>query len=129
MDVKSNRSTELRPEGERILDAPLVKIDLNRFIENIKDEKTWKTSDRNAITVYKTDGMRVVVIAMHEGAVMEKHTAQGIISVHVLKGAIQFQTEDHSTELKEGQMVTLHKGLPHSVAAIKRSVFLLTIAG
>ena len=129
MQPKYNSSTELRPEGERILDASLVSIDLNQFIDQIRDEKSWKKNDRNAITVFKTSGMRIVLISLHKDAVMTKHKAEGIISLQVLDGHINFITEDRTEELTKGKMVTLHKGINHSVAALEKSVFLLTIAG
>lgn len=128
MEIKSNQATDLRPEGKRILDAPLVAIDINKFIENLRDEKTWKTSDRNAITVYKTEGMSIVLIAIHEGAVIPKHVAPGILSLQLLEGEISFTTDEESVNLTEGMMVTLHKSKPHSVTALKKSVFLLTVA-
>lgn len=128
MEVKHNESTELRPEGGRLVDAPLVSLDVPGFIKEIKSEAAWKKNDRNAITIYKTNGMRIVLIALHEDAVMAKHTANGIISVQVLEGEIVFNTDHQSVVLKKGQMIALHKGEPHSVAAAKESVFLLTLA-
>ena len=128
METKYNESTEQRPEGGRIMDAPLVSIDVPGFIREIKNEDAWKKNDRNAITIYKTDGMRMVLIALHADAVMAKHTANGVISVQVLEGEIIFSAANQSVVLKKGQMVALHKGEPHSVAATKESVFLLTIA-
>ena len=128
METKYNESTEQRPEGGRIMDAPLVSIDVPGFIREIKNEDAWKKNDRNAITIYKTDGMRMVLIALHEDAVMAKHTANGVISVQVLEGEIIFSAANQSVVLRKGQMVALHKGEPHSVAATKESVFLLTIA-
>lgn len=128
MEEKYNESTELRPEGGRVIDAPLVTIDVHDFIKQIKDEPAWEKSDRNAMTIYKTNGMRIVLIALHEDAIMEKHTANGVISVQVLEGEINFNTADHSVSVKKGQMIALHRGIPHSVAAVKESVFLLTLA-
>ena len=128
METKYNESTEQRPEGGRVMDAPLVSIDVPGFIREIKNEDAWKKNDRNAITIYKTDGMRMVLIALHEDAVMAKHTANGVISVQVWEGEIVFSAANQSVVLKKGQMVALHKGEPHSVAATKESVFLLTIA-
>ena len=128
MEEKYNESTELRPEGSRLIDATLVTIDIPDFIKQIKNEPAWNKNDRNAITVYKTDGMRIVLIALHEDAVLARHTANGVIGLQVLEGEINFITDEQSVVLKKGQMVALHKGKPHSVAAIKESVFLLTLA-
>lgn len=127
MEIKQNESTDLRPEGNRILDAPLVSIDLNEYLKTIKSETAWKEKDRNAITVYKTPGMRIVLIALHKDAELKRHNAEGIISVQVLDGEINFGTDDAEVHLKSGQMIALHKGLYHSVKAIKESVFLLTL--
>jgi quercetin dioxygenase-like cupin family protein len=127
MEIKQNESTDLRPEGGRVLDAPLVNINLIDFIKTIKEEPAWKNKDRNAITVYKTNGLRVVLMAMRKEAVLARHTADGILSLQVLEGKINFTTDDKSVILEEGQMIALHKGLPHGVTAIKESVFLLTL--
>ncbi|MEO9022793.1 MAG: cupin domain-containing protein [Ginsengibacter sp.] len=127
MEVKQNQSTESRPEGDRLTDAPLVNMDLPEFIKKIKNEPAWGKNDRNAITLYKTDEMRIVLIALHKDAIIAKHIANGVISVQVLEGEISFITEQQSVILKAGQMITLHKGEPHSVASIKESVFLLTL--
>ncbi len=127
MEEKTNGATIQRPEGERIMDAPLVTIDLRSFKEQIRNEKTWKDSDRNAITVFKTNGMRIVLIALHKGAEMIKHTAKGIISLQVLKGKMMFNTDEQSIKLSKGQVVVLHEGIPHSLKAKKETIFLLTL--
>ncbi|MEO6948815.1 MAG: cupin domain-containing protein [Ginsengibacter sp.] len=125
MEIKQNESTDQRPEGDRILDAPLVNIDLKEFLTTIKSETAWKEKDRNAITVYKTPGLRIVLIALHKDAELPRHKAEGIISVQVLDGEIKFGTDDAEVDLKSGQMIALHKGLYHSVKATKECVFLL----
>ena len=127
MKQKFNEATPQRPEGDRVLDASMVVIDLPAIIEQIRQEPSWKDSDRNAITVFKTDGMRIVLIALHAGAEMVKHTANGMISVQVLEGQIQFNTDLKSSEINKGQMLTLHERIPHSVIALKETVFLLTL--
>jgi quercetin dioxygenase-like cupin family protein len=127
MEAKHNESTELRPEGGRLMDAPVVTIDVPKFIKQIKSEPAWEKKDHNAMTIYKTNGMRIVLIALHENAVLEKHTTNGVISVHVLDGEINFNTEDHSVSLIKDEIIALHRNVPHSVAAIKESVFLLTV--
>lgn len=98
-----------------------------QFIKQIKEETTWKESDRNAITVFKTNGLRIVLLALHEGAEMARHTAEGIISVQVLEGKMKFNTDKQSVELSKGQILALHEQIPHSVLAIKETIFLLTL--
>ncbi len=128
MKKKINKETSQRPEGDRLLDASIVTIDLLLFMKQIKHETSWKDSDRNSITVFKTEGMRIVLIGLHKGAEMIKHKAEGIISVQILEGQIKFNTDLQSVELGQGQMLTLHERIPHSVLAIEETIFLLTLA-
>ena len=127
MEEKFNEATQQRPQGDRVMDAGIVTIDIPSFIAQVKQESPWKDNDRNAITVFKTNGMRIVLIALHAGAEMKTHTAEGVISVQVIEGKIKFNTENRSVELGEGQMLALHKGIPHGVLAVKETIFLLTL--
>ena len=127
MNEKFNEATKQRPQGERTLDASQVTIDLNHFTKQIKNEKAWKDSDRNAITVFKTNGMRIVLIALQKDAEMAKHTADGMISVQVLEGQMLFTTNEQSVELGKGEMLALHENIPHSVLAKEETIFLLTL--
>jgi quercetin dioxygenase-like cupin family protein len=117
----------LRPRAQRKIDAPLVTIDLPSLIKQVKSEKSWKRNDRNSITIFKTNGKRIVFFAWHKGAEMIEYAAKGLISVQILKGKILFTTDEESIELGKGQMLVLHEGVPHSLVAIKKTIFLLTI--
>ena len=128
MENKSNEATLKRPEGDRLLDAPLVTMDLNHLMEQVRNEPSWKYSDRNSITIYKSENMCVVLIGLHQNAELKTHTANGIINVQVLEGQIKFTTEQQVTNLEKGQMLALKKQLPHSVFALKETFFLLTMA-
>lgn len=127
MEEKSNEATAKRPQGDRMLDAQLVTISINSLVEQVRTEEQWISSDRNAITVFKSDGMRIVLIALHKGAKMARHTANGMISVQVLEGEMLFNIDEQPVELSKGQMVALHKGIPHSVFAKEETIFLLTL--
>lgn len=128
MENKFNDATPQRPEGERILNAPLVEMNLNEFMEQIKSETTWSDSDRNAVTIFKSETMRIVLIGLHENAALKPHKANGVISVHVLEGKIEFTTEQQSAVMEKGQMIALQENITHSVKALTKSFFLLTLA-
>jgi len=120
-------ATVLRPQGDRKIDAPLVSIDLPSFMEQIRKEKTWKDADRNAITVFKANGLRIVLIALRKGAEMIKHKTDGLISIQVLEGKMQLKTDERTVKLGSGQILALHEGIPHSLTAKKKTIFLLTL--
>ncbi len=127
MNEKLSKATALRPLGDRKIDGPLVTLDFARTIEQIRTEKPWSDNNRNAITVFKTNGLSVLLIALHKGAELTKHTAAGMITVQVLEGQIHFTTDEQSVELTKGQMLVLHEGIFHSVQAKEETVFLLTV--
>ena len=127
MTNTSNEATGLRPQGDRLLNAPIVEIDLNNFIDELKSETTWKDSDRNSMTIFKSDSITIVLIGMHENAELKTHKANGHIMVQVLDGKIDFKTETKITVLKKGQMIALQQNIPHSVLAATESFFLLTV--
>lgn len=127
MEENFNEATAQLPQGDPVLDAKMITIDLPAFMGQIRKEKPWKDRDRNAITVFKTNGMRIVLIALHSGAEIPKHKADGLISVQVLEGQLLFITDERSVELGAGQMLALHEGIPHSLLAKVETVFLLTL--
>ncbi|MDP9229278.1 MAG: hypothetical protein M3O67_01240, partial [Bacteroidota bacterium] len=104
MQEKHNEATINRPEGDRPIDAPLMLIDLPSLIEQIKTEDAWSKNDRNAITAFKTDGMRIVLVALHENAEMTPHETDGVLSIQVVEGKIKFKTEQESVDVYKGQV-------------------------
>ena len=127
MEERYNESTLNRPEGARVIDAPLVKTDIYEYIQQLRNEPAWQRNDRNGITLYKTDGMRIVLVIMHPGAEMRPQTVDGIISFHVLEGMLQIATETQTSEVEAGQILTLHTNVKHSVRAAEETTFLLTM--
>lgn len=101
MENKSNDATPQCPDGERILNAPLVEMNLNEFIKQIKSETTCSDSDRNSVTLFKSETMRILLIGQHENAELKPHKANGVISVQVLEGKIEFKAEQQSTQFEK----------------------------
>lgn len=128
MENKSNDATPQRPEGKRILGASLVEMNLNEVIQQIKSETTWAESDRNSVTLFKSETLRIVLIGLHENAELKPHKANGVISVQVLQGKIKFTAEQQNHHLEKGQMIALQENIIHSVKALTESFILLTLA-
>ena len=127
MTEKHNESTINRPFGERPIDAPAVSIDIPAYIQQIKDEEAWRKNDRNAITVFKTPGMTIVLVALHAKAEIAKNASEGLMSIQLMDGEIQIETENGPITLEKDHVFAVHKGYPYSLQALKESVFLLTM--
>lgn len=126
MEIKRNEATRNRPEGARVIDAPYVFADLTAFIEQVKDEKAWDNSDRNAITVFKTEGITIVLSALKEGAVIKDNIVNGFLTVQVLEGTIRMDTLEGDIDMQDNQLIAFHPNIPHSIEARSSSVLLLT---
>lgn len=129
MNAKYNDSTNNRPYGERPVDAPLLPVNLHAYTQQIMEEEAWQKNDRNAITVFKSEGITIVLIAFHKGAEMKPGTYEGtgILTLQVLDGHVIFRTEKEMIDLSRGQMAVLHEHIPYSTTAEDESVCLLTM--
>lgn len=125
---KTNEATQQRPENNRILNGQLVEMNLVDIMQQMKKEKSWIENDRNAVTIFKSDTMRIVLLGLHENAVLKDHKANGVISVQVLEGKVTFSTDQDDVVMNKGQMIALQENIVHKVVAIKECFFLLTLA-
>ena len=127
MPVKTNDATTNRPEGNRVIDAPAVVIDLKAYAEQLKDESAWDKNDRNGITVFKTKGITMVLTALHKGASMDNLIVEGMLVLQVIEGEVTIDTSnDESITLKKKQMIVLHPDANQNVKAEEKTVLLLS---
>lgn len=119
-----------RPRGSaRPLSAPFLKIDLTEAFGKLKSEEAWNARSRNAVTLLKDQGLKALLVGLHKDATIERHRAEGPISVHLLSGALRVTAGDETLTLEPGQVVTMQAGLEHEVHASEESALLLTIGG
>jgi quercetin dioxygenase-like cupin family protein len=126
MDIKSNQSTDNRPEGDRILDAPYVFTDIPMYLEQLKSEKSWAKNDRNAITVYKSKSITIVLSVLKTGATVSDHSIDECLTFQVLSGELRVETEGRVFYPTQGQMMTFHSGVAHSIKALTDADIVIT---
>lgn len=132
MDIKHNKSTFLRPEGDRTLDAPLVSIDIPKIVNQITSEDSWFKNDRNAITVFKTTGYRIVVVALKANAEMttdSENLVNGIITFNVLQGSLALSANNEMRQLGSGCVAVLHENLSYQITTTETCIFLMCVSG
>ena len=127
MTEKFNESTYNRPEGSRPIDAPRIIHDLQQVMDQLRSENAWLRNDRNAITLFKGAGIRIVMVAMHGNTEIMTEANGSFLSLQVLLGSVQAYTPQGSFPVAAGQIVTLHDEPLERITAGVESVFLLTM--
>jgi quercetin dioxygenase-like cupin family protein len=127
MENKTMRKTLSPDNAERVLDGPLLIFDLPAMMKKIKQEDSWENGQRNAITLLKSDNMRLVLIALRAGEEINFRQSDNLISLQLLEGNSEFRANDKTVVLKQGHLLTLHENIEHSLVAISETIFLLTI--
>ena len=110
------------------LAGPLLAFDLTHEVAQLHEQAAWQHSGRNAKTLVKEPDFRIVLIALRTGEQMEEHRAAGRVSVQTLAGHVRLHTAGANVDLPVGRLVSLERDVPHTVAALEESAFLLTIA-
>jgi quercetin dioxygenase-like cupin family protein len=128
LEEKPMTAQRPHPLTERPLDAPLLTFDLASLLTQLKREDPWQQGTRNSMTLLKGQGLRVVLVALHAGAVIPSHRTESSLSLQVIEGVITFRTEVQALMLGKGQLLTLQPGIPHVVEAVEEAAFLLTFA-
>ncbi len=129
METRQNKATYNRPEGDRVLDGTLVRMNIPDAVRQLKSEHAWENGDRNAITLLHNDALRIVLIALKQNAEVKAHTLEGTSCLQVLEGRIWIETLEQSMSLDEGDALALTQSQPRSFFAETESVLMLTLAG
>lgn len=126
MEIKTNQATKNRPDGDRVIDAPYVFIDIPGFVEQLKSERSWEKNDRNGITVFKSAGMTMVITALKSGAVLSHQRMDEMYTLQVMQGEIQTETDGKIIQSIQGQVAVFHPNMAHTILALSDSVLMMT---
>ena len=120
---------EWKARPDRPVEVPLLHLQLSEQLERLRQEPTWRTSGRNAITLAKEPALRVVLMLLGKGTRISEHQAAGPLTFHVLSGAVTFRAGVRVESLESGELIVLESAVAHDVEALEESVCLLTLAG
>lgn len=116
------------PGAERSMDQPVMTFNLPAILADLKQEPTWQTARRNAVTLLKQPGLRVVLVALQGGAELASHQTDSPVTIQVVEGRLAVRVGAEEFGLSAGQLLALRPGLEHTVRAQNGSAFLLTLA-
>jgi quercetin dioxygenase-like cupin family protein len=102
-------------------------IDLRRSAAQLRSDERIPPSGHRQIAVHRRGSVTVALFSFEAGSVLKEHRVDGLVSVHVLRGAIEVHTATESHALHGGQLLFLAPGVPHDLHAPMPSDVLVTI--
>jgi len=104
---------EWKARPDRPVEVPLLHLQLSEQLERLRQEPTWRTSGRNAITLAKEPALRVVLMLLGKGTKISEHQAAEPLTFHVLTGSVTFRAGARVESLGSGELIVLESTVAH----------------
>jgi len=79
------------------------------------------------ITLFRRGVLTHVAFSFDADGHLAEHSAEGLVTIHVLEGRLVVTAEGDSHDMKPGDVLILDTGVPHDVRALEPSAMLLTV--
>ena len=103
------------------------RVDFTQELERARCEDHGPTG-RSTRLLVNLPGLRVMMVSMRGGSGWKEHSTPGRITVQPLAGRIRMHYPEGELDLRPGNLAAFAASVPHDVAALADSVFLLTVA-
>ena len=105
-----------------------AELDLAAELATLQREPAWAAQGHTAKTLIKYPSLRVVLIALREGARIPDHETEGRVAIHIASGHVRVHAAGRLFDLPAGRLLALDRSVRHDVEALADSAVVLTIA-
>jgi quercetin dioxygenase-like cupin family protein len=126
-------STESRDDG-RLREHPAKrfaprerKIDLGECYDDLLGEPHDATDGHRQITLAHHDSLTLTLFHFEEGSQLPEHVVEGAVTIHVLDGEVEIETDDEVHHLEDDQILVLAPKVKHDLRALDETRMLLTV--
>lgn len=116
-----------RPYG--IAPDYLESFELEGLAERLRDEPAYGREGRASVALVRSGELTVFLTVMRAGVETAEHLTPGPATLVVLAGRVRFKAQGESHELGTHEAMLASGEMPHVVAALADSVFLLVVGG
>ena len=74
------------PRPDRPAHDAVFHARLGEQLERLRREPAWRAGDRNAVTLFKTPALSLVLLAMKEAARLQEHRTDGSLTIQAVSG-------------------------------------------
>lgn len=117
----------LREHPKSRFEGEVHTFDLKEAVQKLRSEPHPAPRGHRQIAIYHYGALTKVLFAFDKESVLEEHSANGIVSIHVLRGHLTVGAEGKDYELKEDEVLVMAPNVPHDVRAVEESEMLLSV--
>jgi quercetin dioxygenase-like cupin family protein len=94
----------------------------------IRERAAAAKAGRAAKTLVKEGALRLTLVALRKGVVLQPHQVDGPVSIQVLRGKAKVDAPGEGTALAAGGIVTVPPRQTHAATALTDCTLLITVA-
>ncbi len=125
---QTDRTHGSSDRGARPMMESLMAFDLGDEVESLRQESAWTEGDRNARTLVKSPGMRLLLATLRESAEIQEQDGEGPVTIHILEGRATLTAGGADVTLEQGAVAAIEAALPWNLRADAESAILVTFA-
>lgn len=96
--------------------------------ETLRELAEFSKSGRAAKTLVKQGTMRVTLVALRKGTILESHDVKGPVSIQTIRGCLRLGTDRGNIDIPPMGLISLSPGVVHTAEAIDDCSILITFA-
>ena len=109
------------------LSGGTLAFDLKSEEATLLEKARSAKSGRAAKTIVKEGALRVTLVALRKGAVIDDHQVEGPLSIQSLTGRLRIGIGDERFDLPSRGLITLEPGTTHDATALSDATFMITM--
>jgi quercetin dioxygenase-like cupin family protein len=126
-------STEKREDG-RLRQHPAKrfaprerKLDIEECYEELLGEPHDAVDGHRQITLAHHDSLTLTLFHFEEGSSLPEHVVEGAVTIHILEGDVEIETDEEVHRLEDNQVLVLAPQVKHDFRALEETRMLLTV--
>jgi quercetin dioxygenase-like cupin family protein len=123
----NEKEERLRPHPDGRFAGQSHVFDLGHALAELRAESHTAQHGHRQVTLFHRKPVTKALFAFDPGGELAEHSANGLVTIHVLEGCLKVRAADEAYELKAGMIVVLSPNVRHSVHAEEASAMLLTV--
>jgi len=114
------------PPSERFAGERHI-VSLADVLAKLRAEDHPSRHGHRQITLLHRADVTQVLFSFEPGGHLDRHSANGLVTIHVIEGRLQVEAGGSEYELGAGELIILDPDVPHDVRAAEESGMLLTV--